>query len=595
MTCLLKFQIGPVQDFIAQARSTRDLWSGSYLLSWLVAAGIRALPEQGKELVFPDSDGQKLLQSQASWENLCGDPNKKLLTPNLPNLFVAVIPSNDPAQTARRVAMTIRGEWEKIVEECFKKLVAETILCADQKVEFEAQSSAFLSITWQITPITGPYRVAYETNGRHLDAVRQTRDFKPDPIGRAGEKDSLSGKDHAFVRGKDAFARCRSADYRKFFKHDDDHLSAITLIKRVWHLAYLKDELKINADPAPGHFPIRSTHAIAARDLKVVEEENTDTNQDEKYLAAIAFDGDSIGKWINGEFQKTANDKELREHHARFSQCLSDFALNKVRNIVESTKLGQNAPEGFLIYAGGDDVVALTAADSALEIARELHKAFVDATDGITGQDPKTGKSVKPDASAGVAIAHFKAPLQDLIRAAQAAEKHAKNDVGRPAFSVSLMKRSGAISHWGAKWDSGAIELHDAIFEAMKNGELSGKFPHRVCQLLEPYLTQRTGLSKQKDAPGFQAQETIQMEFFHSATRQGSGDIAKRLAPFLERYLTHLAQKRIDDEEANPRRTFKDSIHQVQLSAIIDLCTTLAFTFRNLPKQPNTAERHAHA
>jgi CRISPR-associated protein Cmr2 len=39
----LKVQIGPVQDFIAQARSTRDLWSGSYLLSWLMAAGLKAL------------------------------------------------------------------------------------------------------------------------------------------------------------------------------------------------------------------------------------------------------------------------------------------------------------------------------------------------------------------------------------------------------------------------------------------------------------------------------------------------------------------------------------------------------------------------
>jgi len=40
-TSLLKLQIGPVQDFIAQARSTRDLWSGSYLLSWLMAAGAK--------------------------------------------------------------------------------------------------------------------------------------------------------------------------------------------------------------------------------------------------------------------------------------------------------------------------------------------------------------------------------------------------------------------------------------------------------------------------------------------------------------------------------------------------------------------------
>ena len=35
---LVLFQAGPVQPFIAAARSTRDLWSGSYMLSWLMAA-----------------------------------------------------------------------------------------------------------------------------------------------------------------------------------------------------------------------------------------------------------------------------------------------------------------------------------------------------------------------------------------------------------------------------------------------------------------------------------------------------------------------------------------------------------------------------
>lgn len=67
---LLKFQIGPVQDFIAQARSTRDLWSGSYLLSWLVAAGIRKLKTEGGSLIFPnDADKcQPLLELPESAE-----------------------------------------------------------------------------------------------------------------------------------------------------------------------------------------------------------------------------------------------------------------------------------------------------------------------------------------------------------------------------------------------------------------------------------------------------------------------------------------------------------------------------------------------
>ena len=58
----LKFQLGPVQDFIAAARSIRDLWSGSYLLSWLMAAGMKALSaEVGPDaVIFPNLRGQPL-------------------------------------------------------------------------------------------------------------------------------------------------------------------------------------------------------------------------------------------------------------------------------------------------------------------------------------------------------------------------------------------------------------------------------------------------------------------------------------------------------------------------------------------------------
>ncbi|MCX7827213.1 MAG: type III-B CRISPR-associated protein Cas10/Cmr2, partial [Verrucomicrobiae bacterium] len=51
----LKFQIGGVQDFIAQARSTRDLWSGSYLLSWLTMHAIKAVADHlgPDNIIFP--------------------------------------------------------------------------------------------------------------------------------------------------------------------------------------------------------------------------------------------------------------------------------------------------------------------------------------------------------------------------------------------------------------------------------------------------------------------------------------------------------------------------------------------------------------
>ena len=48
---MLLFSLGPVQSFIAQARKTRDLWLGSYLLSVLMEAAMEHIKRES--LVFP--------------------------------------------------------------------------------------------------------------------------------------------------------------------------------------------------------------------------------------------------------------------------------------------------------------------------------------------------------------------------------------------------------------------------------------------------------------------------------------------------------------------------------------------------------------
>ncbi len=553
---LIKFQIGPVQDFIAAARSTRDLWSGSYLLSLLVAAGIRAIPNHQTALIFPNPKGQPLLKDTAMWQ--VEDP-KSLLTPNLPNLFVAKIAADQAEVTAEMIKKAVEAEWEKIYQACFDVLKTQRILNATDEDAFVAQASGHLSISYQITPFADGYQKTYQRNGWQLDAVRQTRNFQSS-LSRRGERDSLTGTHSAFAGGA-AFQKDmaeRRNPYSTLFKHSDQ-LGAITLIKRVWHLGYLGARPEFQA--AINSFNLRSTRAIAARDDSQDDAENTDGAQGEKYLATIAFDGDSIGKWMNGDDLTPGHD--LHQHHQDFSAALSDFALNKVREIIEK-KCGKGLPIGFLIYAGGDDVVALVPADVALTVAGELRAAFRKATAHI--QD-KFGNS--PDASVGIAIAHFKSPLQDLIREGQKAEKDAKRDQGRAAFSITLLKRSGEISKWGGKWDHGPIALYEAIFKAMENG-LSRKFPHRVCQLLEPYLT---GSSKQTDVPNFPLHEVVEKEIAHAAIRQGSREIAATLLVPLRGYLKNLPP--------DPKAT---------LQAIISLCTTLAFTLRNLPQPQATAE-----
>ena len=52
---LLAMAIGPVQDFIAAARRTRDLWFGSHVLSEISKAAAKAVADQVgfDALIFP--------------------------------------------------------------------------------------------------------------------------------------------------------------------------------------------------------------------------------------------------------------------------------------------------------------------------------------------------------------------------------------------------------------------------------------------------------------------------------------------------------------------------------------------------------------
>lgn len=699
----LKFQIGPVQDFIAEARNIRDLWSGSYLLSWLMAAGMKALAlEVGPDaVIFPNLKGQPIfdlhlraslwsqvrVNGKSVWAHL-NHQKEDLLTPNLPNVFLAVVHQDRAAELGALVEKAIRGEWKMIAKHVWKFLEHETMIPAeeagfrdvDRKARFDAQVARFLSISWQATPwphtlddalalaqqfeqdmpirkaaerVEAIVRYVTETmpvehrdsryyldnaktklnnvglgwsvilayNGWQLDAVRQTRAFSAWnsggwDSGTFSNKDSLGGKAEAVAGGKAwKHAAASRPALKSLFKHDD-WLGASTLIKRVWHLAYLKKHMGLPT--GPDEFPMPNTRGIAIGEpFSSGDDENVETLSGEKYFAVLALDGDQIGKWVSGEktpalgsqFSDYTDATNVQRHgakvyfenhqgnalldtprplspayHLQFSQALSNFALLTARTIVE-------AHDGRLIYAGGDDVLAMLPADAALACAAALRKAFRGEDPGVTGikstapgylsiaQD-QSGQPISfivpgpaAEVSVGIAVAHFKSPLQDAIRAAQKAEKRAKNQLGRAAIALTVMKRSGEITEWGAKWQSGGLELFASILDLLGSESLSDKFPHRICQLLDPYI-QSNG-SQVGDAKNFPAADIILQEFGFAITRQSAAGKAtsnrETLIPLLTQYLKQLETTRTDPAT---------SLAQVQLNAVTGLCTAVAFAHR---------------
>ena len=102
----------------------------------------------------------------------------------------------------------------------------------------------------------------------------------------------------------------------------------------------------------------------------------------------------------------------------------------------------------------------------------------------------------------------------------------------------------------------------------MEDKKLSGKFPHRVCQLLTPYLTQTSGLSSQQNAitDPATAKELVMREFTFASDRQGSKAIADHLQITLSTYLDQLKPDT-----------------QTLLTSVIGLCTAVAFAHRTKP------------
>lgn len=144
---LLALSIGPVQPFIAAARSTSDLWAGSHLLSRLAWEAMRPVCEDlGPDaILFPRlrsvpqvdlwlRDQMNLPDSlfkQCEWTRGATDSNP-LFSAALPNRFVAVVPKSQARAIAEKVQTTVRA-W---LQDLGKQVVDELLDAVHQEKEW---------------------------------------------------------------------------------------------------------------------------------------------------------------------------------------------------------------------------------------------------------------------------------------------------------------------------------------------------------------------------------------------------------------------------------------------------------------------------
>lgn len=553
---LIAVAIGPVQELIAQARKTRDLWAGSYLLSYLIYKAIEkvGLNYGFDAIIYPYLRGipfvKDTLENRLGVKlgNFCTLPPMSDKVASLPNIFVAVVPTGNVDVILSECKEAVTSSWMEICNDACSEIIRQkdragqglgrVQYVADfNKDSFPHQAEIFPNISAVSYPLLDPknavdevkkfftgsgaeeyqkvlddigklggykpnkgtyYRYSYRILTSKLAAVKKIRRFKP-----FCDDSSLSGISQADDFGGNVKACTIFMEKDEQGDEKRDMLGALNSVKRVL-ATVLSKEIRYEST------------------LDVAHKNGSDKND---YIAILLMDGDRMGEWVSGD---KAPNLDVFTHSKVRDAFKASRDLNKIWDVISKLKPVQpsyhrglsrtlsvfsslveaviSEYDGMLVYCGGDDVMALLPAVNALECANKIRKLYSGNEKIEIKYGNKTyhtdqealwtkGKPIAPlmgssaTMSAGIAVAHYKSPLQFAVKLAKEAEKHAKEMLGRNAFAIKLMRRSGQMVTVGSKW--GYDDVNDAAQVAVDiiKGMTDLNISHRsIYKLLCPDL-----------------------------------------------------------------------------------------------------------
>lgn len=644
----LSFSLGPVQSFIAAARSVRDLWTGSYLLAYLTYRAMTPVLETcgPSAVIFPSLRRMPLIDLWLEAQNVFVRAEslealiEQRLTPSLPNRLLAVVPAGLDGELARDLAAecerACHDAWTSLAEKVRRTIETRIFGTTDfRDVEtagwdrfWGAQVAPFFEIRattlpWnareaerlgQLVPEAARARAGRDNTYAArvalqfglLDAVRAVRhvppydardvveqstsgsDRYPQKCSILGTYEQMGPSDLALSRAFwEAFAKGAIKGSRT---RPGERLCAVSLVKRFAWPAALEELLGLESEDRR----FADTATIAARDwlavgepidpLKIREAHGRWSGQwlhgreDEDegppdglrrqirgksraapngqgppptYFAALALDGDHMGRWIQGKYLP---DGEVLgpETHASISAALNHYAVLAVPRIVREHS-------GELIYAGGDDVLAFMPTAKGLGCAMELRAAFSNPwIEGVAGGDRPHTLGSRAAMSGGLVVAHYSEDLRVVLDEARRAEKRAKNR-GRDALSLSIMRRSGEHSSVVVPWS--AVTRLLALVDLFANGATN-----RWTYTLRSELPTLRGLPR----------EAVRAEVDRLVGRIEEADHRGKF----ESWVRSVFDELIDEMEKRAASIPRSDQRHSPIDAFVELCQAAAFLAR---------------
>jgi CRISPR-associated protein Cmr2 len=507
MAAELHVSFGPVQAFIAESRRTRDLWVGSYLLSYLAGRGMAAAAQHGRvvlpavrretlALYEPGASGHGALPAHAS----------------LPNRFVVACDDVAAARAAGHAAVAaIQAAWQGIADAVWKRFVKPVAaLGRETAAIWKRQIEGFWEIVWVVG-----------SDPTLLDQRKHWRASAPshepgDHCTMMGRYQELSGHVRRHAREAQDAQEAFWAELRAGLAgrdgeptldlRPDERLCAIALTKRLLpRVARQALGRPLDADavawPSTLHVAawpwieaVCKEHPKAARDFAALARRARASACGERKAAEpLVKEYESAGDFpcLDGNFfferalhheQDTPlTDPTLREPLVEALQALQKRMGSKASPffgllLMDGDRMGQllrKAPgtgvvtgglsrfaervpgivaahHGATVYAGGDDVLAFLPVDRALSAALALASAYTRCfEEAALPADLLPGATI----SGAIVYAHYRLPLRWLLQQAHWLLDHvAKNEAGRASLAMAVHRSSGETARWAAPW-----------------------------------------------------------------------------------------------------------------------------------------------
>jgi CRISPR-associated protein Cmr2 len=177
---LLAFALGPVQRFIEAARTVRDLWSGSMILSWLAFQAMKPILEDlgPTALIYPSLRGVPLVDlwlrnAQGLHKQVPLPPTELRMTPSLPHRFLALVPWGKDGTAAQKLAESCRQAANKAVKALAGAVRAKLQqpldnACQGWDKRWDAQIENYFNVATAVLPLGGSAQDIDQTLARLL-------------------------------------------------------------------------------------------------------------------------------------------------------------------------------------------------------------------------------------------------------------------------------------------------------------------------------------------------------------------------------------------------------------------------------------------